>query len=146
MVVRQYELWWKDLFFLLDAVEKAGVRPWIWSDYLWHHPEAFLQKMPKSVLQSNWYYGADFGENVIYAKAFLDLEAHGYDQVPTGSNWALPDNFSKLVAYSRNHIAPECLFGFLQTTWRPTLRARRLRLLEAVDLVGQAIAGQPAGS
>jgi hypothetical protein len=146
LVVRQYDLWWKDLFFLIDAVEKAGARPWIWSDYIWHHPEVFLQKMPKSVLQSNWYYAADFGENVSYVKAFLDLEAHAYDQVPTGSNWSCPENFSRLVAYSRNHIAPERLFGFLQTSWKPTLRARRLRHLEAVDLVGQVVAGQPAGS
>jgi hypothetical protein len=145
VVVRQYETWWKDLFFLVDAAEKAGVRPWIWSDYIWHHPEVFLQKMPKSILQSNWYYAADFGDNVNYVKAFADLETHGFDQIPTGSNWTHPDNFSKLVTYSKNHIAPERLFGFLQSTWKPTLKARRLRLLEAVDLVGQVIAGQSAG-
>jgi len=144
--VRQYDLWWKDLLFLVDTVEKGGVRPWIWSDYIWQHPEAFLQKMPKSVLQSNWYYADDFGENVSAVKAFLDLEAHAYDQVPTGSNWSYPDNFSRLVAYARNHLAPERLFGFLQTSWKPTLRARRLRHLEAVDLVGQVVTGQPAGS
>ena len=41
--------------------------------------------MPKSVLQSNWYYGAEFSEKIGYVKAYLDLEEYGYDQVPTGS-------------------------------------------------------------
>ena len=33
-----------DLF--VNEVEKQVVRPWIWSDYVWNHPEAFF-KLPR---------------------------------------------------------------------------------------------------
>ena len=59
-IVRQGELWWHDFLWFAKQVESKGVRPWIWSDYCWHHKDEFLNRMPKSVLQSNWYYGADF--------------------------------------------------------------------------------------
>ena len=52
-VVRQGDLWWHDFLFFVKTVESAGVRPWIWSDFSWHHPQEFLSRMPKSVLQSN---------------------------------------------------------------------------------------------
>lgn len=60
IAIRQNDLWWADLYFYLDEVMKKGSRPWIWSDYVWHHPEKFFKMMPKSVIQSNWYYGEDF--------------------------------------------------------------------------------------
>jgi hypothetical protein len=62
-VVRQNDLWWGDLYFLIGEVEKNGIRPWVWSDYAWHKPDVFFRKMPKSVLQSNWYYGSEFDLN-----------------------------------------------------------------------------------
>ena len=138
VVVRQYDLWWHDLYFYIDHVEKGNARAWVWSDYLWHHPEDFFKRMPRSVLQSNWYYGTDFGPDIVYAKAYADLEAHGYDQVPTGSNWTVPENLPLTVRHCRQTITPERLKGFLQTVWKPTLEAFRQRHVEAIELVGQA--------
>jgi hypothetical protein len=138
VVVRQYDLWWHDLYFLFEQVERDGARPWVWSDYLWHHPDVFRRKMPHSALQSNWYYGADFADSVTEVKAFLDLEAHGYDQIPTGSNWSSDVNFERTVRFCREHIAPERLFGFLQTVWKPTLAACRDRHLRAIEQVRRA--------
>ena len=60
VVVRQNDCWWNDFYFFIEEVQKNGSRPWIWSDYMWHHPDLFFKKMPKSVLQSNWYYGETF--------------------------------------------------------------------------------------
>lgn len=140
VVIRQYDLWWHDLYFLFEQVEKGGSRPWIWSDYLWHHPETFFEKMPKSVLQSNWYYRPKFNKKIRYVKAYLDLEDRGYDQIPTGSNVRVPENFQKTVIYCRRHIASERLLGFLQTSWRPTLEAFRQLHMQAIELVGQTIA------
>jgi len=138
VVVRQYDLWWEDLQFYVRHVEKAGTRAWIWSDYLWHHPEEFFKNMPKSVLQSNWYYGAEFKEDIPAVKAYLDLEAHGYDQVPTGSNWSIPENFQRTVEYCRTHIDPQHLLGFLQTSWRPTLEEFRRQHMEAIEVAAKA--------
>lgn len=74
VVIRQYDLWWHDLYFLVNEVEKRNVRAWIWSDYLWNHKEEFFKKMPKTVLQSNWYYDKDFTLDIEYVKAYLELE------------------------------------------------------------------------
>jgi hypothetical protein len=140
VVVRQFDLWWKDFLFLSGEVQKAGGRPWIWSDYLWRHPEDFFEKMPKEVLQSNWYYGTDFSDDNKMAQAYDQLDKHGYDQIPTASNHSNKVNFAMTVKYCEKHINPDRLFGFLQTPWRPTLEEYRQHHLEAIDEVGAVIA------
>jgi len=145
-VMRQHELWWHDFYFFIEQVENRNVRPWIWADYCWHHPDEFFRKMPKSVLQSNWYYGLAFKNKraytkknlepaEVYVKAYLDLEKHGYDQVPTGSNHSNPENFGMTVDFCRQHIAPERLLGFLQTPWRFTMETERAHQMQAIDVV-----------
>ena len=102
------------------------------------YPEAFIEKMPKSVLQSNWYYGKKFDKDVKFVKAYHDLEEHGYDQIPTGSNFGNPENFGMTVDYCKKHISKEHLLGFLQTPWRPTIEKYRQHHIEAIKQVGQA--------
>lgn len=122
IVIRQNDLWWNDLYFLIDVVEKNSSRPWVWSDYGWKKPELFFRKMPKSVLQSSWYYNNDFsGAGDTRSKFYEDLEAHGYDQVPCGSNWVNPDNFGQTVDYCKEVINPSKLYGFLMAPWRMTV-------------------------
>lgn len=138
-VIRQHDLWWHDFLFYVEQVERAGSRAWIWSDYLWKHTEVFFKKMPKSVVQSNWYYGEKFSKDVPAAKAYLDLEEHGYEQIPTGSNWESPTNFGLTVDYCVKNIAKERLLGFLQTAWHPTLDVCRKKHEEAIDQVKAAM-------
>ena len=143
-VIRQNDLWWGDLYFYIGEVEKNGVRPWIWSDYAWHHPQTFFRKMPKSVLQSNWYYGNGFDlENLkepskTYVKLYNDLEAHGFDQIPTGSNHSNAENMERTVDYCKNMVDPSRLFGFMTAPWRPTLAPCLDRHKEAIDQIGRA--------
>ena len=137
-VMRQHQLWWDDLYFLINEVEKAGVRPWVWADYLWHHPDIFFKKMPKSVLQSNWYYGRVFSLKINYVRAYLDLEKYGYDQIPTGSICSVQENLEKTVSYCSRRISRERLFGFLQTVWRPTIPSFRRKHLNAIKAVSKA--------
>ncbi len=139
-VVRQHELWWHDFYFLVDQVEKAGARAWTWSDYFWHHPETASCKMPKSVVQSNWYYGCAFDKRIRRVKSCLALEAQGFDQIPCCSNHRSPENFEKSVAHFSRKIAPQRLLGFVQTIWRPTIEDCRARLTEAIEAMGPAIA------
>ena len=139
VVVRQYEAWWRDFLFLAGQVEKGGSRPWIWSDYVWHHPELFYRKMPKPVVQSNWYYEAKFDPQDDRAKAFRGLEEHGYDQIPTGSNYYNATNFVALAGECNRSLAPGHLLGFLQTTWKATLEKHRQHHMEAIEQVAQAM-------
>ena len=137
--IRQGELWWHDFLFFVKQVEAQGVRPWIWSDYYWNHPEEFLQRMPKSVLQSNWYYGVEFEpEKLEYVKAYLDLDQAGFEQIPTGSNWASDENFSGTVSFCRQHLAPERLKGFLLAPWFFTLPEWQEKLLQGIGQVEAA--------
>lgn len=137
-VIRQYDLWWHDFLFLVDQVETAGARPWIWSDYIWEHKDEFLKRMPKSVVQSNWYYGTKFDKSERSVEAYHDLAEAGYDQIPTGSNWSDAANFGMTVDYLVNVIPPERLLGFLQTPWKPTMPDCRDRHLQAIEKVREA--------
>jgi hypothetical protein len=139
VVVRQYGLWWRDFEFFVDQVTSKGIQPWIWADYVWEHPELFYARMPKSILQSNWYYGTNFDGKVLAVKTYNDLEAHGYDQVPTLSNWTNSDNIEGTVRYCKEHIDPQRLKGFLLAPWRPTLAETRDRHLDAIEHFAKAM-------
>jgi hypothetical protein len=139
IVVRQGGLWWNDFYFLQKQVERHNVRAWIWSDTIWKHRAEFLRKMPRSVLQSNWYYGETFWKTLRDVEAYLDLEEYGYDQIPTASNWSSDASFPKTVRYCRSHIAPKRLLGFLQAPWLPTIRAYRQKHRRAIQIVGESI-------
>jgi hypothetical protein len=143
VVVRQGALYWHDFHFYCDEVEKAGPRPWIWSDKYWHDPEDFVREMPASVLHSNWYYGTLFEDEPeerrqIQVGAYREFEKLGYQQLPTGSNHSSDENFGLTVAYGRQQIAPERLIGFLQTPWRRTIETVRDHQLNAIDQIGAA--------
>ncbi len=147
-VVRNRDLWWKDFYYLVDCVERENARPWIWSDYMWNHPDTFLSKCPKSVIQSNWYYGLDFEKNGADAQNILGcfeiLDKHGFDQVPTGSNYGVPENMEGLTKYCAGVISDERLMGFMQTPWVMTHEGNggrgdnRTRILDSVDQLGRS--------
>lgn len=149
-VTRRGDLWWHDLEFLLDCVRQRGCRPWAWSDAAWHHPEEFYARMPKDVLQSNWYYGLWFGGNesgrprvleTDHHLTYLDLEDHGYDQVPTGSTWRNAwDNLDLTVDYCQARVAPERLLGFMQAPWVMTTAAELGVHLRTIERGAQTIA------
>ena len=156
-VVRQGDLWWHDLLKFADAAERLGMRPWIWSDYAWFHRDEFMKRMPRSILQSNWYYAREIDlkklstdpvhvkyHHDVYVKTFLDLEAAGFDQVPCGSNHYSEESVGKLVGFCRANIAPERLKGFLMASWRELMpdapgRDSRTRNIRMVELAANAV-------
>lgn len=141
-VVRQFELWWHDFYYLVDCVENNGSRAWIWSDYIWNHQNEFVKKMPKSVVQSNWYYSPKFENLEAAAEARLRatdvMDKYGYDQIPTGSVFTDNSNFEKLTKYSVEKIAPERHLGMLQTSWEHLSREWLPTNYEAVDRIAAA--------
>jgi len=139
VVIRQYDLWWGDLYFLFDQVEAGGARPWIWSDYQWDNPRTFAKKMPRSVLQSNWYYGSSFSLKKHQVRAYLELERGRYDQVPTASNFLNDVNIERTVRFCAKHISPKRLRGFLITAWQPTLKQLRKIHTDAIDQAARAL-------
>ncbi|WP_052667007.1 hypothetical protein [Nitriliruptor alkaliphilus] len=159
VVIRQHELWWEDLNFLADEVTKTGARPWVWSDHAWRHPQDFYWKMPRSIVQSNWHYDlnftdADEGDRPRVQPVpevrdwryltYLDLDDHGFDQIPTASNYRQAKSLESTVDFCRRRLDPSRLLGFLQTTWKPTTREFEDHHLQAIEQVGGAIARSDA--
>jgi len=143
VMMRQYDLWWHDLLYLVDCVEHNNVRAWVWSDPVWSNPEEYVSKMPKTVLQSNWYYGAEFetavDRSLTRVRSFDLLDRHGYDQIPTGSNWSCDENIMELTKYCAEHVSEAHLLGIMQTTWERVAPGKWLeKYLNATDLLAEA--------
>ena len=150
VVIRQGELWWHDFLYTVKEVERHGVRAWIWSDKMWHGREEFVKRMPKSVLQSNWYYLGDFDpkkESQLYhmVHAYDWLEEAGYDQVPCCSScgdWRVRtyNNPCLTIEYCRDvaKVAPERMKGLIMAPWCQTMDFARPWLDDAIDLMPPA--------
>ena len=124
-VIRAEPVWFRDFYHMVACCERENARPWIWSDYYWHHKEAFKKMMPKSVLQSNWHYWALSGENgekgvhAFSYRAFFDLEELGYDQVPTTTTWSTAGNTYQVVSQLAAHKMKN-IHGFMTAPWMMT--------------------------
>ncbi len=137
-IIRGKELWWHDAYFLFSECEKHGMRPWMWSDYMWKNKELFLEKMPKSVLQSNWYYYnfKTYPESHAYntyIKAYEVLADHGYDQIPTCTTWSNQLNTEQTLAYGRDKLSGEHLLGYLTAAWCTTQTQNRYYMLNDAE-------------
>ena len=122
VAIRQNDLWWHDLIYLSECVERHGARALVWSDYARNRPDEFVERLPKSVVPVNWYYFIEYGEGIsermrIRVAPFDILESNGFDQMPCGSIEYHDENMELLVKYCKEHISKEHLLGFIQTTW-----------------------------
>jgi hypothetical protein len=147
IVVRQNELWWHDLKFMVKCVEKRAVRAWVWSDYLWDHPEEYIKNMPHTVLQSNWYYVNPYKKisststtwKKTWRDAFIKLSETGFKQIPAASICAYKENISDLARYCLQKINTPGLQGFMQTSWLPTTQEFYEKHILAIDATKDAI-------
>lgn len=126
IIIRGEKLYWHDSYFLFKECEKNGARPWVWSDYYWHHPEFFIKYMPKEVLQSNWHYGTfrDYDpakrQEYYRIKAYNDLDDMGYDQILTSASYERHDNAYQTVAHAKNTLSDRSVKGFITSPWMGT--------------------------
>ena len=154
VVVRNHDLWWRDFLWFVEQVESRGSRPWIWSDKIWTHTSEFMARMPRQVIQSNWYYSANFDPALDLAEAaaqgldlsippvgreattpfhaYFDLLEGGWDQVPAASNDNVDENFADTVTFAQRYLPRNRVLGFMQTTWRPMLPEYRDRFEDAI--------------
>ena len=143
-IVRQGELWWHDFLWFAKVTEKTGCRPWIWSDYVWNHKDEFLKRMPKSVLQSNWYYGKSFtpsemGDRGKYVEAYEWLDKAGFDQVPTGSNWSCDTNFADTVKFCDAKCDANLIKGYMMAPWTRTFAIHEEKSMQAIAQMAEVI-------
>jgi len=157
VVIRQKDLWWHDVNLLADVARAAGSRPWVWADPMWFDL-TYLDKMARDVVQSHWYYTDEFAFDPTGQRprltvdvapdrtvtrderplCFLDLDEHGFDQIPTGSSWSSDANMELLTRFCLDNVSPDRLLGFLQTPWRPTQTPFADRHFASIDQLGRA--------
>ena len=140
---RQGELWWHDAYYLFDVCHTVGVRPWVWADLEWIQKEQYLQKMPKSVMQSNWWYrnmdkksDGSFVDDRI--NAYHDLDKAGFDQIPTCSSVFQYSSAELTLKTLKEDLAPEHLKGYMTAPWFLTTDKHRYGLLNDAKLFGCA--------
>lgn len=156
VVGRRRDLWWHDALFLIEHVENAGVRPWVWADEAWSKVSDYFDRMPKSVMQSNWFYNAEFPGRergrprpLDYRQkethlTYLDLNDNGFDQIPCGSTFLDDENFPKTVEYCRQHIDRDHLAGFLMAHWAMMEAGSLDKHLHAIDVTARTILASDA--
>ena len=115
----------------------------VWADYARHRPEEFVQKLPKSVIPSVWYYFnefKDFSEEKyrIRVMPFDVCNEYGFDQFPAGSNVYHRENLEALTRYCKVHIYHDKLLGMMQTPWKATVEANRAALWECAETIRAA--------
>ena len=142
--LRSGNLWWRDFLWFVDEVEKYGMRPWIWSDYCWSHKEEFISRMPRTVLQSNWYYGNEFDigkmpeKSRSHVETYATLEKSRFDQMPCGSTYSHRENFGRTVEHCRNLIKGDRLKGFFMAPWYyRTQEDKRGKIMESLDVMAE---------
>ena len=136
MIVRQGDLWWSDVLFFVRETERHGARAWVWSDYLRRHePEEFARRMPKSVVQSPWWYIGKFDpEKNLPTKAMVRLAKLGYDVIPCSSNcYSHPGAMESVVEFCRKTFDPEHVLGFQMAPWLEMNKVFEKRWFESAD-------------
>ena len=161
-VMRQGDLWWHDLNYLVKEVESHGCRACMWCDRYWYHHDEFVKRASKKVVMSNYFYGNMFDVErykKIFDKdpigycgitSYANLEKDGFDQLPTCSNYLSPgyrknhpgvhnvENTPWTVEHCKKTIAPERLKGFLSAPWADCVPEQLEYHFEASKLLGDA--------
>ena len=142
-VIRQFDLWWHDAYYLFDCCEQVGARPWVWADYCWNHMEEYLQKMPKSVLQSNWSYhpiakNPDGTYEDPKYDAYRILDQAGFEQVPTSSAYERWYNSLQTMQLGKESLTPELVKGYMTAPWYMTTQKDYYTLLADAQRFGDA--------
>ncbi len=137
---RNSDLWWHDSYFLFDICDKLGTRPWVWSDPMWHKKEEYLEKMPKSVVQSNWYYHSfNFTEyGAAGRESYKDLDLAGFEQVPTCSGIWYAKSADSTLETLKKTLNPDRLIGYMEAPWFMTYKRNYYSLLDTAYRFGLA--------
>ncbi|MBE6397243.1 MAG: twin-arginine translocation signal domain-containing protein [Lentisphaerae bacterium] len=135
MVIRQGDLWWHDLFYVISLVEKHGSRAMMWSDKMCGGREEFFKRMTKNVLQIPWYYGDDFSEKNLrwrselekkldswesqdnLAASIMELNKAGFEMMPCTSNWAKDTASDAMLSFVSKRLDPSLVKGVLTAPW-----------------------------
>ena len=136
-IIRSNDLWYHDLYYYMECVERHGARTWVWGDYYRAHKDTFNQKMPKECLLTEACYervpkpGTSMQNFYRGYRSMIELSERGYDQVPCASTWACHQNMAQTVKFCLDHnLVDEHLLGFMSVPWQMTDEVSRYVLMD----------------
>ena len=137
-VMRSPDLMLRDFGIMFDAVRKNGARPWVWADLYWNHPDFFMEKMPKDVVLSNWFYVhyRDYPVTDYHCQAmeaFKVFDEAGFDQIPTCSTYACPTNPAETLLFIPGVVRDEHLLGYCNAPWVQVRENNEHILMDSVE-------------
>ena len=141
-IVREKPLWWEDLHFYVSEVERHGARAWVWSGCARAFPrEVFVKNMPKSVVQSPWWYTGDLNDQKYTpTRALVELAQLDYDVVPCSSNcYSYKDAMSAVVKFCDERFDPKHVLGYQMAPWLEMNTVLERRWNAAADDLAAAI-------
>ena len=141
LVIRQGDLWWHDVLWLVKEVERHGVRAWMWHDFIRKNKiDDFAKRMPRTVVQSPWTYqipGSESYKGQLWT--FKALAKAGYDTVPCSSHcYGGCDGFIEVGKWCRENMDPRHFVGYQMAPWMQTAKAYRRLLLKGSELMAEA--------
>lgn len=122
--VRNGELFWHDIDYLIECCERNGVHPWIWGCIAWIQPEKCIERFPKNMMVSNALYRRmlnpkllpDYSQAAL--KAYYLFAENGFKQVPTCMH-EIPLNMDDTVYLLKDLPGIE---GYMMAPWVRTRR------------------------
>ena len=137
-IIRSPDMWYHDLRYYMQCVEKHGARTWIWGSYYRTHGDTFAQNVPKECLISESCFErlAPRTENGKFPRAglnsLMDFSRMGYDFVANTSTWACHQSTAQTVLFFHNEgLISDHFFGFVCAPWQFTDEVSRYNLLDA---------------
>ena len=157
MTIRQGDLWWHDLFYVIGQVERNGARATMWSDKVCDGKDEFLKRMTKNVIMSPWYYWPNIAEKakkwdpelekksgswdvqMNLPASFALLSDKGFDLLACGSNVYRDDATEPFVKFCRERLDPAHLLGIYTAPWARMIpdEGKKWCITKAVESVDQ---------
>ncbi len=135
-IIRCDDLWYHDLYYYIDCIEKHGARPLLWGSYYRFNKDTFAQKMPKDcILVDNSFERVVKGPTGRYVNegfnAVIERSRLGYDQLLDCSVWCCKQNVAQAVLLARDEgLFDEHMLGLLASPWAKTTEDNHYALLD----------------
>ena len=156
IVIREGDLWWHDLFYAVNEVERHGGRAMVWSDKICGGRAEFMKRMSKRVLQVPWYYGADFSKEKLewkpdlekmldswksqgnLASAILELDKAGFDMMPCTSNWSNDGAADAMLKFCKERVNPAHMKGLMTAPWAKAFALENKKACDGIRIFAEA--------
>ena len=155
-IMRHGELWWNDLYYTVNQVERNGARAMMWSDRICCGKDEYLKRMSRGVLQVPWYYGDKFPEQRRkwrpelekkldtwehqhnLAASIFELDQAGFDILLCTSNWSHIGGADAMLGFCKENVNPDHLKGYLMAPWARTIKEEHPKVVEGIKVFAAA--------